>query len=399
MWINRLLSDELEHNAGARPAVLVTGARQAGKSSLLQRLFPNYRYVTLDRPIETAQARENPAAFIDRHGTPLIIDEVQYVFGLFRELKIRIDTDRDSSGRFLLTGSQTFPLMAGVRESLAGRIRLLQLYTLSAAELRNEHRFQPAQVDEIVWRGGYPEIWDRSDLNITDYYEDYVGTYLERDLRHIVAVREVNQFRIFLGLLAARIGNLINYTDISRSVGVTANTIKDWVGALEASGLVFLLPPWFSSASKRLTKTPKVYFFDTGLAVHLNRLASDRVVMNSPMWGAIWENFVITELIKTSHLVPGRTLFFYRDRNGLEADAVTYDRNSGTAPLIIEAKSSPAAARRLDAARKVVEEFAEGTVPRIAVAAPIGEDAPIGLSDHVVFDPRRVDFSQVSSPM
>lgn len=399
MWIDRLLSDELEHSVNTRPAVLVTGARQAGKSSLLQRSFPGHRYVTLDRSIEAAQAQENPTAFLDRHGTPLIIDEIQYAPDLFREIKIRIDTARDLPGQFLLTGSQTFPLMAGIRESLAGRVRLLQLYTLSAAELRGEGSFQQTQVDEIIWRGGYPELWKRIGLDVSDFYEDYVGTYLERDLRHIVAVREVHQFRIFLGLLASRIGNLLNYTDISRSVGVSANTVKDWVGALQASGLVFLLPPWFPNVSKRLTKTPKVYFADTGLVVHLNRLGLGEEVMNAPMWGAVWENFVITELIKTARLVPGRTLFFYRDRNGVEADAVIDDRNLAPEPIVLEVKSSPAASRHVDAVRRVAKELSGAATPRIVVAAPIGENTPIHLSDHVVFDPRRVDFSLVSSAM
>ncbi|TVQ21404.1 MAG: ATP-binding protein [Spirochaetaceae bacterium] len=399
MWIDRDLATHLVQSASQRPAVLVTGARQTGKSSLFRRSFPDHRYVTLDRPLEAQQAQENPDAFLQRHGTPIIIDEVQYAPGLFRALKVRIDEDRDQHGCYLLTGSQTFPLMHGVRESLAGRVRLLHLHTLSAVELRKSQRYDPEHIDAIVWRGGYPELWANSGLDTDEFYEDYVGTYLERDLRQLVAVREVNQFRVFLGLIANRIGNILNYSDVSRSVGVTANTIKDWIAALEASGLVFLLPPWFESASKRLVKTPKIYFADTGLAVHLQGLSPDASIMRAPAWGALWENFVISELVKTARLVPGRSLFFYRDTSGHEVDAVIRGTTpDGTGTILLEAKSSEASSTRIGALRAVAAEWT-GAAPALMVAAPVRESEPLIMADHTVCDPRRALLPGIREPL
>lgn len=383
MWIERLLADTLTRAAAERPAVLVTGARQTGKSSLIQRVFPEHRYVTLDATLEAAQAGENPAAFLDRHGEPVVIDEVQYAPELFRELKIRIDRDRSRCGRFILTGSQTFPLMSGVRESLAGRLRLLTLSTLAAEELLCDGRFSREEVASLVGRGGYPELWTRPELDDREFLEDYVGTYLERDLRRIVAVREIAQFRRFLGLLGTRVGNLLNYADLSRTLGTSANTVKDWIAALEVSGLVFLVPPWFENLGKRLTKSPKLYFTDTGLARHLAGLPRESLAA-SAFWGAYWENFVMSELLKRAAVRPGRELFFYRDHNGLEVDAVI----SGERELVLlEIKGSPAAARDLSAARRVAALL--GSRPhRIVVAAPIDADEPIDLGDHRVVDPR-----------
>ncbi|RLB76466.1 MAG: hypothetical protein DRH06_05890, partial [Deltaproteobacteria bacterium] len=240
MWIDRLLQKQVETACLSRPAVLVTGARQTGKSSLLQRMFPDADYITLDRLVVAAEANENPGRFLDRFKGQTIIDEIQYAPSLFRELKIRIDENRTNYGRWVLTGSQRMQLIKGISESLAGRIGIFQLETLSAKELRNAPEIADASVADCLWKGGYPELWANRGIDTEAYYEDYIQTYLERDLKSLIQVSNLRDFQRFVQICATRIGQLLNYTDMAKDVGVSAGTIKSWVGALEASGIIYL---------------------------------------------------------------------------------------------------------------------------------------------------------------
>lgn len=327
MWIERQSKERIENACGSRPAVLLTGARQTGKSSLLQKMFPDAPYVTLDHIPTATEAETNPDRFLNRYPGPVILDEVQYAPSLFRELKIRIDQNRSGYGRWILTGSQRFSLMKEISESLAGRISVLHLETLSAKELRDCGRFSQKAIETCPWKGGYPELWSNPKLAAQPFYEDYIQTYLEKDLRAILNVANIRDFRRFIQLCAARAGQLLNYADLSRDAGVSATTIRAWVNALEASGIICLLPPFFANIGKRLVKAPKLYFSDTGLLSHLLNIPDENSYCRSSYNGAVWENFVFTEMVKTLQVIPGRTLFFYRDQNGVEIDFIM-ERNS-----------------------------------------------------------------------
>ncbi len=331
MWIERNNTEKILEAVRTRPVVLLTGIRQAGKSSLLKKLFPEAEYVTLDKILIAAQAQENPERFLSGFDKQVIIDEIQYAPGLFRDLKVIVDQDRAVKGKWILTGSQQFPLMQQVSESLAGRVKLLRLGSLSASELSNSSLLK--NPTDMLWKGGFPEIWAEG-LQAAEYFDDYIQTYLERDLKQILNVSNLRDFRRFLSFLAIRVGQLLNYAELAKDAGVAPNTIKAWVNALEVSGLIYLLPPYYKNLGKRLIKAPKVYFCDNGLITALLNIDSAVALERSPHVGSIWENFVFTEMIKNGY-VAGKDLFFYRDQNGIEIDFII--EKSGKINLI-EAK-------------------------------------------------------------
>lgn len=318
MWIERKNSEKIKEAVRTRPVVLLTGVRQSGKSSLLKRLFPDTEYVTLDKILIAGEAEENPSKFLNRFSGQVIIDEIQYAPSLFRELKIKVDEERDVKGRWILTGSQQFVLMQKISESLAGHVRILNLGTLSAAEL-NQKGLTENKTD-LIWKGGFPEIWAEN-LDAADFFDDYIHTYLERDLKQILNVSSLRDFRRFLSLLSLRVGQLLNYSEISREIGVVANTIKAWINAMEISGLIVLLHPYYNNLGKRLIKTPKLFFCDNGLVASLLNINSLEALDRSPHFGNLWENFVFTEFIKEGY-IAGKNLFFFRDQNDVEIDFV-----------------------------------------------------------------------------
>lgn len=333
MWIERQMKERLEKAVKSRPALLLTGARQTGKSSLLQKEYPETEYVTFDYLRQVEAAKESPEYFLSQFKDQIILDEIQYVPEVFRELKILIDQDRHNYGKWIMTGSQQFALMEEISESLAGRIALLHLETLSASELRKENI---KQVNEFLWKGGYPELWVNRRLNVSDFFESYIRTYIERDLKTIIDVKNLSDFRRFIRMLATRAGQLLNYKSLSSDVGVSDVTIRKWIHALEISGLVYLLTPYYANIGKRLIKSPKIYFSDHGLLCYLLGIESEKDWYAHPHRGALWENFVMMELIKTYYLVPGNNLFFYRDQNGVEIDFVVERKGK---LIFIEAKA------------------------------------------------------------
>ncbi len=300
------------------PVLVLTGPRQAGKTSLVRHLFPKAGYVTFDIPREAEYARLDFDAFLRSHPDPLIIDEVQYVPEVLRYLKIVVDRDK-RPGRFVLTGSQNFSVMSGVTESLAGRCALLALPTLSLAEL--ERMDTPGDADQLCWRGGYPELWQRPDLDRDLWIGSYLATYLERDVRNILNVGNLRDFDRFLRAAAARAGQLLSLSEMARDVGITANTVKSWLSILEASQQVFLLEPYHASAGKRLVKTPKLYFCDPGLLVYLLGFPGWSAVKENAAWGAVWENLVVGEARK-HFLNKGKRppCWFWREVQGGEVD-------------------------------------------------------------------------------
>lgn len=381
MWVQRQLRKNLEQAAALRPVILLTGARQTGKSSLLQRTFPDIPAVNLDRPAAAQAAIDAPEQFLDDHGTPLMLDEVQYAPGLFREIKPRVDARRMAGVQYLLTGSQRFELMGGVSESLAGRIRILELGTLSAAELRAAE----LDVDAYRWRGGYPELWAQPKLSQREYFEDYVATYLERDLHQVIHVASLIDFRRFIVACATRVGQLINFSDLARDVGIAANTARNWLHALDATGLIHVLPPYFANIGKRLTKAPKLYFADHGLLCHLLSIHDEAALRQHPHAGAVWENLVLAELVKTRQLKPGRNLFFYRDQNAVEIDFVI---ETDAALELIEAKAAERPDRRKLNFRKVAPIFADRAIT-CTLACQTPEPKPLTMADYRMLNPLR----------
>lgn len=378
MWIERYHNSKLAEAIKTRPVVLVTGIRQVGKSSLLKKLLPNTEYVTLDKALLAQEAEENPSKFLDRFKKQVIIDEVQYAPSLFRELKIRVDQNRSEKGKWILTGSQQFVLMDSVKESLAGRVRIIPMGSLSAVELNKTSLLK--KKDDLLWKGGFPEIWAEN-LNAKDFFEDYLQTYIERDLKQLLNVSNLWDYRRFLSLLATRTGQLLNYSELAKDIGVSVNTIKSWVNVLEVSGVVVLLTPFYKNLGKRMIKSPKVYFCDNGLVCSLLNIHSQDALDNSLHKGNIWENFVLTELVKYN-LIPGKNIFYYRDQNGVEIDFIL-EKDSKT--WLIEAKSSEKPnPKKLNF--KKIAPFFEREVQSL-LACNIPDKGMYELKDYSVYNP------------
>lgn len=317
MWIPRLQEKKLLENSATRPVVVITGARQTGKTTLVRHLFPEHNYVSLDLPSEAAQAESDPSTFLSRHRPPLIVDEIQYAPALLRHLKTAVDEDRQANGRFILTGSQPFELMAGVAESLAGRAAIMQLEGLLLQELKSSQ--QILSVDDYIIRGSYPELYEKPKLDATGFYQSYVATYLERDLRSQLQVGSLRDFERFLRTCALRTSQLLNKAELARDVGISPSTAGEWLSVLERSGIVALLEPWFSNSTKSLVKSPKLHFLDTGLCAFLMGMSTLEDLYESPLSGALWETAVFCELKRLLSVQPSWQLYYWRDRNK-EAD-------------------------------------------------------------------------------
>jgi predicted AAA+ superfamily ATPase len=353
MWIPRDVEERLRRSARTRPVVVLTGARQTGKTSTLRRLFPEHAFVSLDLPTEAEQAEKEPQAFLRRHPPPVVIDEVQYAPALFRHLKAAVDAARRRNGQFLLTGSQRFTLMEGVSESLAGRADIVDLETLSLKEILSA--LPDVELETAIVRGGFPELHANPDIDAVAFYNSYLATYLERDIRSLANVGSLRDFERFLRACALRSANLLNKADLARDIGVAPSTANQWLSTLVASGQVALLEPYFSNRTKSIVKSPKLYLADTGLLCALLNVSSAAALRQSPAAGAIWETFVYAQL-RHRERRAGRssTLFFWRDRTR-EVDFVV---DVGGRLELFEAKwtelPAPADTVNLEFVRKVV---------------------------------------------
>lgn len=314
-YIKRSIEDFVKKNDKTFKCILVTGARQTGKSTMLKKLFPNKRYVSFDDPFIEEQAKENPDAFMMFNHPPVVYDEVQRVTDIFRYIKIRCD-ESDERGLFCLSGSQPFELMKNVSESLSGRVGVMELSGLSLREItgdtfnkpflptleyiteRGKTATSPQNIWQIIHRGGYPEL-QNPDVDWGTFYASYVKTYLERDVRELASVQSLDDFRKFMVAVAARTGQMLNYANIADEIGKDQTTVKNWISILEASGIVYLLEPYASSVLKRAIKTPKLYFRDTGLAAYLTRWLTPETLAVGAMSGAFFETFVISEILKS----------------------------------------------------------------------------------------------------
>jgi len=320
----RTIAGKLLELARYFPAIAVSGARQSGKTFLVQKTFPRHHYVSLDLPSIAEQAERAAPAFLREHPQPVVIDEVQYAPALFRFLKAEIDRDRHAMGRFILTGSQQFVLMKGISDSLAGRCAIVDLENLSREEISAVQAVtdKTDTLISLMARGQFPELWRVPDLPRRDFYASYLATYLERDVRQILNVTSLRDFERFIRVLAARSANILNKSDVARDVGISVKAVGDWLSVLQASGQIILLEPWFESFGKRIVKTPKVYFRDTGLLCFLMNL-DEKTLGGSPSMGAVWETFVFSEMRKMAQQGQREVRFwYYRDQRGREIDFV-----------------------------------------------------------------------------
>jgi len=316
----RQLSQTLNRLAAAFPVVAVTGPRQSGKTTLTRAVFADKPYVSLEDPIERAFAEEDPRGFLARFADGAIFDEAQRWPDLFSYLQGLVDADR-RPGRFVLTGSQQFGLLSGVTQSLAGRVGLTRLLPLALAELPldNSARLDP---DALMLRGLYPALHAQT-IAPADWYASYVATYVERDVRQLLNVQDLSSFQRFLRLCAGRCGQLLNLSALAGEAGISHGTARAWMAVLEASDLVYLLPPYHRNFGKRLVKTPKLYFVDVGVACWLLGIRSADVLALHPLRGALFETLVTGEFLKTRfNRGQAADLYFWRDNNGLEADLV-----------------------------------------------------------------------------
>jgi predicted AAA+ superfamily ATPase len=337
---------------GQFPVVTLAGARQCGKTTLLRQLFgTTHAYLSLDVPEVRAAAQADPRGLLAQYPPPVILDEVQHVPELLPYVKQAVDEQRDRKGQFLLSGSQNPQLSADVSETLAGRAAMLRLYPMMLRELDQDPdrplpwERQPGAAPALDWRrvvhGFYPEIALAPERDSTLWYSSYVQTYLERDVRQLRQVGDLTQFQIFLRALAARCSQLLNLTELARDLGVAVNTVKAWLSVLEAGFVVFLLRPWFENAGKRLVKTPKVYFFDTGLVCYLTGLRSAEHAREGPLSGALMENLAISEVYRAlSARGEPPEVYFWRTSAGNEVDLIV--RHAGRLiPIEVKRTATP----------------------------------------------------------
>lgn len=314
-YIKRAIEDIALQTDRSFKCLLITGARQTGKTEMIRKLFPEKKYVLLDDPFIEEQANENPNMFMMLNQPPVTFDEVQRTPGLFRYIKIACDGS-DGRGLFCLSGSQPFELMEKASESLSGRVGIIELLPLSQREIdrdafdrpflptmeyiqaRSKTVKEPKNIWERIHRGGYPEL-QNPEVDWGIFFASYVKTYLERDVRKLSAVQDLNDFRRFMVAVAARTGQMVNYSNIADEIGKDQTTVKAWMSILEASGIVYLLEPYTPSVLKRAIKTSKVYFRDTGLAAYLTRWLTPETLANGAMSGAFFETFVISEILKS----------------------------------------------------------------------------------------------------
>lgn len=339
MYIRRNLSDTLRKAMGQFPAVLVTGPRQAGKTTLLQHeMGEDSGYVSFDDPVERSFALADPNGFLDRFGDrPVILDEIQYAPELLPSLKLRIDKDRQHNGRWLLTGSQQFHLMRNIGESLAGRIAILDQLPFSIIEMAGRGALT---LEQIFWNGCYPEpalYTEKRDL----WLRAYIQTYLERDVRQLLNIRDLRAFEQFVALACARHSQEFNSADFSRTTGVTLPTAKSWVGLLEASYLLYLLPPFFNNLGKRITKSPKLYMLDPAIVSFLTRQPSDEAILSGAMGGAFFEGLMVVEAVKTfTNLGLKPSIWFWRSHDGMEVDLILQAKGK-LVPIEIKLTTTP----------------------------------------------------------
>lgn len=373
-YIKRSVENKLEQLSKSFPVIMITGSRQVGKTTLLNNLQKQSKseinYVSLDNLSVRALAKEEPELFLERYKAPLIIDEFQYAPDLLSYIKIIVDEKKQehlenekvqSMGLYYLTGSQVFHTMKSVSESLAGRVGILELYPLSNREIENKNedfflpiyenlenkektkRLDVDKVYEKILKGSYPELYSNPNIEPRDFFESYIKTYIERDIRELINVKDETKFLKFIESVAVRTGQELNINDISNSIEINNMTAQNWLSILVSTGLVYLLQPYSNNNISRIVKRPKLYFMDTGLACYLAGYMDSITLEKSAFNGAIFETYVITEIIKSfanAGLDSRKYLYYYRDNNGKEIDLLIIYNNT-VYPLEIKKSFNP----------------------------------------------------------
>ncbi|GHU50145.1 ATPase [Clostridia bacterium] len=397
MYYHRHIEPVVARIAKRKPVLVLTGARQVGKSTMLKEVYHGIRYISLNRPLVWESAKDNPSLFFDINKPPIVVDEIQKAAELFDYIKDIVDEDK-TKGQFYLTGSQSMKLMKNVSDSSAGRAGIIKLLGLSTRELdgityregfkpttahikamlKEAPAFDYERIISRIHKGFFPELHETEcDLkDWADYYSSYFQTYIEKDIKDVLNIQDESAFIKFVKAAASLTGEMLNYTTIAEICGKDAGTVKAWMSALESSGLVYLLQPYYNNFNKRLIKTPKLYFLDTGLACWLLGWNTPEQMVNGAMWGHIFESFVFGEILKSYYndgdVMP--PLYYYRDKDKNEIDLLVED--GGTLhPIEIKTTSDPN--KQMTRAFRYVEEIAGKAVGEGAVICIAKEALPL----------------------
>ena len=394
-YINRTIENQLRNMYGTFPAILVTGSRQSGKTTVLQYITENEQVneVSLDDLKERTLAQTDPELFLRSHGTPLIIDEFQYAPNLLSYIKIAIDKARKNEmfgdGKkvgtlYYLTGSQVFETMENITESLAGRVGIIDLYPLSTRELnkvkedifipeieiiKKKEKVKKVNISELysrIFKGSYPELYKNENISLEAFFSSYIRTYIERDVRKIINIQDETKFMKFISAMAARTGQEFNASDIAKDIEVDADTISKWTSVLVNTYIIFLLQPHMNNNVGRIIKRPKIYFMDTGLACFLTGYISSETLEKSAYSGAIFETYVVSEIVKSyanNQRDPRKHLYYYRDNNQREIDLLVINEDN-IYPIEIKKSANPSkeSIRNFDIVNKFEMNYSNGAV-------------------------------------
>lgn len=402
MYIKRHIENVVERIAKRKSVLVITGARQVGKSTMLKAMYANFNYVALNNPLVRESAKNNPSIFFEQYKTPVIVDEIQKEASLFEYIKDIVDEKKEKA-QFYLTGSQSLKLMKNVSDSLAGRAGIVKMLPLSQREILGVEYLKPFmptkenlngtintfnfdKIVERIHKGFFPELYEtKSDLHDwADYYSSYFQTYIEKDIKDVLNIKDESAFIKFVKATASLSGELLNYKSLSEVCGKDQKTIKSWLSVLESSGIIYILEPYFNNFNKRMTKTPKMYFLDTGFACWLLGWNTPQQMINGAAWGHIFESFVFSEILKSYYNdgISKPPLFYYRDKDKNEIDLIISEGDT-LYPIEIKTTSDPK--------RSMINAFAcLSLLPNIR----IGEGAvicmakePLPLTDKVTIWP------------
>jgi uncharacterized protein len=323
MYIQRNLSEHLRKQLQLFPILSLTGPRQSGKTTLLKEIFPDYQYFNLERIDFREMITLDPMGFLKATGSKVIFDEVQNIPDLFHYIQV-VSDERNTPGQYILSGSQSFLLNEKIAQSLAGRVYISHLFPFDMTEIPQAK----TDIYTAIWNGFYPRLYEFG-IQPNDFYPSYISTYVERDIRSLKAIENLNTFARFLGLCAGRIGQVLNLSSLANDTGITVNTAKSWLSLLEASFIIFQLQPYYKNYSKRLIKSPKLYFYDTGLACSLLHIKDAEMVKTHYLYGSLFENIVIAEIVKKQHhLGKQPSVYYWRESNGTEIDCIIEQGNN-----------------------------------------------------------------------
>lgn len=327
--IRREISEKLISLSKQVPVVTIIGPRQSGKTTLVRECFPEYTYVNLEDPINRMLAKDDYKSFFETYKQPLIIDEVQRVPELLSAIQVIVDSDRENNGRFILIGSHQPSLQEGIAQSLAGRTSIMTLLPLSMKELNQDGQLESLSIDDLLIKGFMPELYKKVSREPLTYYRDYLNTYVEKDLREMLEIKNLDKFLRFLTLLAARVGQVVNLSALSGEVGVSSTTLSEWLSVLEASYIVYRLKPFFSNITKQQIKSPKIYFTEVGLAVYLLGIETENQANRDPLRGNLFENLIVSEVLKSRlNANKNPNIFYMRTAKGVEVDLIVKKENN-----------------------------------------------------------------------